>query len=166
MFIQQTGFSEADKMNLEFYKSGKIFRHKTLRINYTTYDLQRRSDIINIWTRPNIMTTSPEDDCTHPYQYGQVIDIFTVPIYYKGDKQMVGNRRQDVQVLWVRWYERDIFHQDGFSCLRLPRLSLADVDDPTAHSFISPADVLRAAHIIPAFAYERMDLQPDRKSVV
>ena len=156
MLAQQAGLSAEDIAELEFSKSGKIFRHKTLRINYTTYDLQRRSDVINIRTRPNIMTTAPEDDNAHPYQYGQLIDIFTVPIYYKGDKQMIGNRRQDVQVLWVRWYERDIFHHDGFSCLRLPQLSFTDVDDPAAHGFISPSDVLRAAHIIPAFAHKRV----------
>ena len=147
-------------LDLTIENNNRIFQHRTLRINYTSYDLQRHSDLINIRTRPDVMTLSEEGDHTHPYHYGRLIDIFTVPIYYKGSKPIVGARRQRLQVLWVRWYEKDTNYQDGFSALRLPRLSFVDATSPDAHGFIDPAAVLRAAHLIPAFNHELMDPQP------
>ena len=147
-------------LNLTIENNNRIFQHRTLQINYTSYDLQRHSDLINIRTRPDVVVLSGEGDHTHPYRYGRLIDIFTVPIYYKGSKPIVGTRRQRQQVLWVRWYEKDTHYQDGFSALRLPRLSFMDATDPDAHGFISPTTVLRAAHLIPAFNYELMDPQP------
>ena len=137
--------------------------HKTLRINYTTYDLQRRSDVINVRTRPDIMVVSPEDDHSHPYRYGRIIDIFTVPIHYKGTRQItVGKfKRQEVQVLWVRWFEHDPSYEDGFSHLCIPCVRFVEPDSATEwHGFISPSDVLHAAHLIPAFAHNLMDPQP------
>ena len=154
--------TQGDILETDITKSGRISIHKTLRINYTTYDLQRRSDVINLRTRPDVLVASPEDDHSHPYQYGRLIDIFTVPIHYKGEKQIVGNRRQEVQVLWIRWFERDLSHKDGFSHLRIPRLQFVEPNGGVArwHGFISPSMVLRAAHIIPGFRWNLMDPQP------
>lgn len=112
------------------------------------------------------MVTSPENDHSHPYRYGRLIDIFTVPIHYKGAKQIIGqSRRQEVQVLWVRWFEQDPTYKDGFSRLRIPRLRFVESDDSAVewHGFISPLDVLRAAHIIPAFAWDFEDAEPYRE---
>jgi hypothetical protein len=109
------------------------------------------------------MVTSPEDDHSHPYRYGRVIDIFTVPIHYKGAKKTVdGLKRQLFKVLWVRWFEPDPGYEDGFSSLRIPRLQFVEPNDTTNswHGFISPSDVLRATHTIPAFAWNLMDPQP------
>jgi len=147
-------------LDLTIENNNRLYQHKTLRVNYTSYDLQRHSDLINIRTRPDLMVLAKEGDHTHPYQYGRLIDIFTVPVHYKGSKPIVGTRRQRLRVLWVRWYERDTSHQDGFSILRLPRLSFVDPSRPNAHGFIDPATVLRAAHLIPAFHHELMDPQP------
>jgi len=147
-------------LDLTIEGNNRIYQHRTLRVNYTSYDLQRHSDLINIRTRPDLMVLSEEEDHTHPYQYGRLLDIFTVPIYYKGSKPIVGARRQRLRVLWVRWYKRDADWDDGFSTLRLPRLSFMDASDPGAHGFINPTAVLRAAHLIPAFHYELMDPQP------
>lgn len=147
-------------LDLTIEGGNRIYRHRTLWVNYTSYDLQRQSDLINIRTRPDLMILPAEEDHTHPYQYGQLIDIFTVPIHYKGSRPIVGARRQKLRVLWVRWYERDDYHEDGFSALRLPRLSFMDASDPHAHGFINPTAVLRAAHLIPAFDHDLMDPQP------
>jgi len=106
------------------------------------------------------MVLSEEGDHTHPYQYGRLIDIFTVPVHYKGSKQIIGIRRQKLHVLWVRWYERDPHHEDGFSTLRLPQFSFVDVSNPDAHGFIDPTAVIRATHLIPAFHHDHMDPQP------
>ena len=73
-------------LELTIDNNNRIYQHRTLRVNYTSYDLQRCSDLINIRTRPDLMILPEEDDNTHPYQYGRLIDIFTVPIHYKGSK--------------------------------------------------------------------------------
>jgi hypothetical protein len=106
------------------------------------------------------MVLSEEEDHSHPYQYGRLIDIFTVPVHYKGSRPIIGARRQRLRVLWVRWYERDTQYEDGFSALRLPCLSFVDSSEPNAHGFIDPTAVLRAAHLIPAFHHELMHPQP------
>ena len=112
------------------------------------------------------MVTPPKGDHSHPYRYGRLIDIFTVPIHYKGTKQITGgSRRQEVQVLWMRWFEQDPTYKDGFHCRRIPRLQFINpAGGDTWHSFVSPSDILRAAHTIPAFAYDLMDPQPCPKN--
>lgn len=162
ILTEKSELTNQDMLNLEIKNDGKIFRHRTLRVNYTTYDLQRRSDVINVRTRPDIMVLAPEGDRTHPYWYGRVIDIFTVPIHYKGTRPIIGERKQDIEMIWVRWFQQDNSHdyQDGWAHLRLPRLSFIPPEEPTAHSLIAPEDVLRACHIIPAFAHGFMDPQP------
>ena len=107
------------------------------------------------------MVTAPEDDHSHPYRYGRLIDIFTVPIHCKGNKQIRGLRRQEIQVLWVCWFKPDPSHKDGFSHLHIPRLEFVDSDNMAEwHDFISPSDVLRATHTIPASAWGLMESQP------
>lgn len=164
LLVQDEKPTREDVLNTDIDKGGKISIHKTLRINYRAYDLQRHSDVINIRTRPDIMVLAPEDDRSHPYRYGRLIDIFTVPIHYKGRKGITGgSRRQDIQVLWVRWFEQDTAYEHGFSHLRIPRLQFVEPDpDGIAewHGFISPSDVLRATHIIPAFEWDLMEPQP------
>jgi len=157
---QKTEPTNQEMLDLAIEGNNQIYQHRTLRVNYTSYNLQRHSDLINIRTRPDLMVLSEEEDHIHPYQYGRLIDIFTVPIHYKGSKPIVGARRQKLRVLWVRWYERDTHYEDGFSTLRLPRLSFVDTSDPGAHGFIDPTAVLRAAHLIPAFHHDLMDPQP------
>ncbi|KAF9643131.1 hypothetical protein BDM02DRAFT_3104838 [Thelephora ganbajun] len=126
-------------LNLTINGNNWIYRHRTLQVNYTSYDLQQHSDIINIRTRPDLMVLSEAEDHTHPYRYGRLIDIFTVPVHYKGPKSIVGTRRQKLHVLWVCWYERNTHsYEDGFSTLRLPRLSFVDTVDANAHGFIDP----------------------------
>ena len=147
-------------LDLVIEGNNRTYQHRTLRVNYTSYDLQRCSDVINIRTRPDLMVLS-EGDYTHPYQYGRLIDIFTVSVHYKGSRPVPGARRQKLHVLWVRWYERNThFYEDGFSTLRLPQLSFVNAASPKAHGFINPTTVLRAAHLIPAFHHGTMNPQP------
>ena len=154
-----------DINNTDIGRDGKISIHKTLRVNYTTYDLQRRSDIINLRTRPDVMIASPKGDRTHPYRYGRLIDVFTVPIHYRGPKQVTGGlRRKEIQVLWVRWFQLNSTYKDGFPRRRLPQLEFVEPHNTTEwHGFISPSEVLRAVHTIPAFNYDLMDPQPCRE---
>ncbi|KAJ3925662.1 MAG: hypothetical protein NXY57DRAFT_1051654 [Lentinula lateritia] len=57
----------------------KIHAVKTLRINYTTYDVRRNQDVINPHTNPN----------AHPYWYAQVLGIFHADvIHFRSRKRM------------------------------------------------------------------------------
>jgi hypothetical protein len=61
----------------------KIFEHSILRVNYTTYNLQREQDTINPRTRADVMVLSHEDEHTHPYWYARVIQIFHANLEYR-----------------------------------------------------------------------------------
>jgi len=55
----------------------QIYRCKTIRINYTTYDVRCDGDTINPRTYPDIMVKSPETgQHAQPYWYAHVIGIF------------------------------------------------------------------------------------------
>jgi hypothetical protein len=55
----------------------QIYHCKTVKINYTTYDIRWDGDTINPRTYPDIMVTSPETGPNaQPYWYACVIGIF------------------------------------------------------------------------------------------
>jgi len=57
------------------FLNNRIYSHKVLRVNYTTYDMRREQDSLNPRTHPDIMVLSQEpkmhEDGTpeHPYWY-------------------------------------------------------------------------------------------------
>ena len=134
-----------------------MYQHKVLRINYTRYDMRRDQDSINPRTHPNIMMLAP-GDAKHPYLYARVIGIFHVQSYRAGNdlEGKDDTEPEPVHVLWVRWFDIDPLAPGGFRACRLPRLKWASLDDE-AFGFISPAQVLRAAHLMPAFAHGQSD---------
>ena len=125
--------------------------------------MRRCQDSINPRTHPDIMVCSAEDDPYnqgHPFWYGRVIGIHHV---WVSRTASIGfgpsTPTQKVEFLWVRWFELDISAPGGFRARRLHRLRFTDFEDPINEpfGFISPSDVLRAAHIIPGYAYGRTD---------
>ncbi|TBU36276.1 hypothetical protein BD309DRAFT_1073507, partial [Dichomitus squalens] len=138
-------------------ENNRLYRHKVLRINYTTYDMRRAQDSINPRTHPDIMMLAPEGS-PHPYLYARVISIFHIEAFRAGDDlDGAGDTdMQTIQVLWVRWFDLDSSAPGGFKARRLPRLQWAALDD-NAFGFVSPDQVLRAAHLMPAFAHGQSD---------
>lgn len=53
----------------------------------------------------------------------------------------------------MRHYKRDKTHRAGFKRKRLHRLQFLPEDDPEAFGFLDPDEVIRGAHLIPAFFY-------------
>ncbi|KAG2743414.1 hypothetical protein P692DRAFT_201723632, partial [Suillus brevipes Sb2] len=72
-------FSDADRASVLIIDN-KLYHHSILRINYTTDDLRREQDTINLRTRADIMVLSHEEEKTHPYWYARVIGIFHVNV--------------------------------------------------------------------------------------
>ncbi|KAI0739460.1 hypothetical protein C8Q80DRAFT_1339217 [Daedaleopsis nitida] len=154
-------FSFSDHSRLIIHHS-QMYPHQILRLNYTTYDLRRCQDIINPRTHGDIMLISgaPLDEydssSAHGFEYARVIKIFHVNVRL-ADSQMSAFERMDV--LFVRWFRVDHSVAGGFKAKRLYRLEFTptDNDDGIAFGFVDPSDVVRASHIIPAFAHGRTE---------
>jgi hypothetical protein len=133
--------------------SDRIYRHDTYHVNYTSYDLRTEQDIINPSTsRCNVMclrsTAGTALGDEGHYVYARVLGIYHVNVVYNGPGSSdMKTRRFDV--LWVRWYDSSKAPQNKFSLqtVSLPTVSTAleSID------FLDPADVLRAAYIMPRF---------------
>jgi hypothetical protein len=63
--------------------------------------------------------------------------------------------KQHLEVLWVRWLAPLQHHQSGLNHARLPKVAFVDESDPDAFGFLDPGQVIRGAHLIPAFASGR-----------
>ena len=139
----------------------RIYEHKTIRINYTTYDLRRDYDIINPKKHANIMAVSPLFDPDlnsatdgHPFVYARVLGIFHAEIVHF-HRETSSTSSHTVELVLVHWYRRDIVFNAGFQHRRLHRLTLAPEEDDNAFGFLDPDDIIRGCHIIPAFAHGR-----------
>ncbi|TFY51689.1 hypothetical protein EVJ58_g10435 [Rhodofomes roseus] len=153
----EDGFGPDEHDTVRFVND-RIYFHKALRINYTSYDMRRAQDTINPRTQPNIMLLAPTEDDgddsanQHPYWYARVLGIFHLNVKHRGFlSKSKAARRMDV--LWIRWYGRDLTAPGGFETCRLHRVGFIPHDAPNSFGFLDPNQVLRACHIIPAFAY-------------
>lgn len=65
---------------------------------------------------------------------------------------MVDYRPRHMEFLWVRWYEHIDTTQTGWAAHKLDRLRFPPLAKDDAIGFLDPSLVLRASHVIPAFA--------------
>lgn len=135
-----------------------MFRHKILRVNYTTYDLRRDQDSLNprVPGHADFMVLSPENaeanDDPHPYWYGRILGIFHVNVRHRTPQsKSLEPRRMDF--LFVRWFGRDMTPRAGWKAKRLLRLGFIPGNSEGAFGFVDPAQVIRAVHLIPAFKW-------------
>ncbi|KAG2113383.1 hypothetical protein DEU56DRAFT_919714 [Suillus clintonianus] len=135
------------------FKHNRIYHHNIARFNYTTYDTRRDQDVINPKTsHRDIMllnSTSDNSDCGGRYHYARVLGVHHVNIVYTGGPYHTALR---MEFLFVRWYEPVGHANPGRTAL--DRLYFPALDSEDAFGFLSPADVMRAAHIIPCFSKE------------
>jgi hypothetical protein len=95
------------------------------------------------------------DDERHPYWYACLIRIFHVDIWYYGEENApLTSKRMDV--LFVRWFGRDMSFKGGFSSKRLHRIGFLNYDFDSERGcqcfgFIDPDQVIRGVHLIPAY---------------
>ncbi|KAK1225782.1 hypothetical protein PQX77_011262 [Marasmius sp. AFHP31] len=150
----KTEYTTDERSQLTF-TNDTVFAHKTIRFNFNTYDRQRDQDSINSRLHPDVYTLSPDavgNDSQHPYQYAQVVGTFHANVRLEPSlltKKVPITKR--VEFLWVRWYQIDTSYGSGFHAKRLYRLFFPPPEDANAFGFVDPADVIRGAHIIPAF---------------
>ncbi|KAJ3546960.1 hypothetical protein NMY22_g1843 [Coprinellus aureogranulatus] len=150
-------------------RQNRIYSHKLLRINYTTYDIRRDQDVLHIDTpQCNVMLlnnryTAETRHLEHPYIYGKLLGVFHANVSFLGllpdGVQWPPYRRIDF--VWVHWY-RFIGGNDKFS---LDRVSPVPLDSNLALDFIDPADIIRAVHLIPQFSSKKVE-EPDTASLL
>jgi len=160
-------FSAQERLNINICKD-RLYWHTIFRVNYTSYDLRRAQDTINLKTHSDIMMVntdwsdlqdSTSSNSTHPYRYAWVIGIFHVNVTHRADGHSRWSDQQRLEVLWVRWFELDTErHCGGWSTSRLPALTFVDDNRSgvSAFGFVDPKDVIRGVHVIPSFFSDDM----------
>ncbi|KAF7317482.1 hypothetical protein MKEN_00834500 [Mycena kentingensis (nom. inval.)] len=144
-------YTELELLAVQFDRE-RVWTHNTAQINYTTYDLQRDQDTVNIRTRPNIMVLSSDTTNRHPYEYAEVILIGHARVKIPGMASY-----KHMEFLYIRNYERVRSQRCIPEANRMPKLRYIDYLDPDAFGFLDPNAVIRGVHVIPAFAFGRTD---------
>lgn len=93
------------------------------------------------------------------FWYARVIGVFHANVHLATETEY---RRLDF--VWVRWFGQDTSWKAGPSEKRLPHLGFIPHMQAAAFGFVDPSDVVRATHLIPAFAHGLTDyyLPPSR----
>ena len=144
------------------FKDSRIFQHKVLRVNYTTYDVRRDQDIFNPGGdhRDLIMLATPGSDeeleTQHRFCYARLIGVYHANIHFigPGSKDYLPRRLDFVH---VRWFEL-VSPTSAEHRTPLDMLQFVPMNDVNAFDFVDPADILRGCHLIPAFAKGRSHL--------
>ncbi|KAG8919545.1 hypothetical protein FRC01_001237 [Tulasnella sp. 417] len=126
---EDTTYSNEERHRLHI-KNDTLYQHSHLRVNYTTYDVRRAQDSISLRTsRRDIMVPANDAKLDHPFWYARVLGIYHafVSEEVKGEP----SKWSRIDVLWA-----------GFVSL----------ENDGAFGFIHPEEVIRASHIVPAFA--------------
>lgn len=149
-------FSNEQRGHIDI-ESNMLYRHKTLQLKYTTYDMQEDKDTMNRSRYSGIMVAS--DDEEHPYLYGRVIDIFHVNVRNRGPCSLLTDgSTATLPIVWVRWFRHDrTGGPSGFHSLRYPSISYCNSDEPDAFGLIHPDEIIRAVHLIPRFELGHTD---------
>ncbi|KAJ7687114.1 hypothetical protein B0H17DRAFT_1203783 [Mycena rosella] len=135
-------------------KNNRMYRHKILRVNYTGYDVRLGQDCLNPRTHSDVMSLAPEG-ASHPFSYSQIIGIFHADVV--NTAAGANPRPESMEFLWVRRYRLDSSWRGGFKRKRLFRVEFIPDTDPNAFGFLNPDEVIRGAHIVPAFASGRTE---------
>ena len=143
-----------------------LYKHATVQFNYTTYDVRRDKDVIK--AGGCIMMPSYEDADTpdrQPFWYARVIGIYHIKVSH-APSSTSGLR---IDFLWVRWLGQDPDWKSGHNACRMEKVGYvpiggSDESSGPAFGFVNPESVIRASHLIPAFAEGKTyDLLPSSR---
>ena len=131
-----------------------IYRHKVLRVKYTTYDLRQNQDSLNPRTRnADFMILAPNvNEDSHPYWYGRILGVYHANVHHVGQS----SQSRKMEFLFVRWFGRDRTPTAGWKTKRLHRLAFVPGNSEQAFGFINPSQIIRAVHLIPAFKWGKV----------
>ncbi|KIK39154.1 hypothetical protein CY34DRAFT_14574 [Suillus luteus UH-Slu-Lm8-n1] len=141
-----------EEHNSVIIPNNTIYTVQTMQVHYTTYDLRREHDTINPRTHSDVMVISGETTPSHPYWYARVLGIYHLETWIHDNGPPV---KRHLEVLWVRWLAPLENNNSGTRHARLPKVSFVEESDSDAFGFLDPGQVIRGAHLIPAFASGR-----------
>jgi hypothetical protein len=149
-------FSPAER-NLLLFVRDRIYFHKAIRFNYTTYDMRRDQDSVNPRTHADVMVLSHEDEESnpHPYWYARIVGIFHFFVQLKDPSESRLTKPKKMDVLWVRWFGRNLEVKSGWAAKRLHQVGFLPASNSDAFGFLDPHHIIRASHLIPRFARGR-----------
>lgn len=123
-----------------------------MKVNYTTYNVCRKQDIINPSTHHNVMVLSHETEPgQHPYWYACILKVFHTHIRHCGLESW-NLLVQPMEVLWVCWYGINPGHRYGPTLTQLPKVGFVPESDSAAFGFLDPSLMIIACHLIPVFS--------------
>ncbi|KIK36572.1 hypothetical protein CY34DRAFT_94132 [Suillus luteus UH-Slu-Lm8-n1] len=140
-------FSDEERRSV-IIPNDTIYSVQMMQVHYTTYDMRREYDTVNPRTHAHVMVLSGETAPKHPYWYAQVLGIYHMDTWLNEGTQPVKER---LEVLWVRWLALIRNHKSGINHARLPKIAFVEESDADAFGFLDPGQVIRGAHLIPAF---------------
>ncbi|KDQ06670.1 hypothetical protein BOTBODRAFT_181375 [Botryobasidium botryosum FD-172 SS1] len=147
---EDTVYSNEERYKIQI-KGNFLHVHPRLRLNYTSYDVRRGQDALNLRSnRHDIFVPSGEKQTktSHPFWYARILGIFHT---FALDLSQPGASFKRVEFLWVRWFGNEKY-RDGAG---LARVAFMDPMAAGSFGFVSPRKVIRASHINPAFHYGR-----------
>ena len=151
-------FSAVEHGHLHFVDNlNRVIESKTLRVNYTSYDIRRGQDFMRPGNGCTVVVLSREDGPgAHPFWYAQIIRAFIIPVINTAPDAR--NRcQQTMEVLWVRWLGVEPGYRWGFKAARLPKIGFVPETNDNPFGFLDPSLVIRGCHLIPAFSEGRTD---------
>ncbi|KAF7431003.1 hypothetical protein PC9H_006718 [Pleurotus ostreatus] len=145
-YVEDEEFNREDWDKIQI-SGNRLYLHKKIHVNYTSYDVRLGEDTIHPRTHPDIMTLQRNEADPHPFSYARVLSVFHVRIQH----EELSPQTKEFDVLWVRHFKVNTRHSGGLKQKQFTRLSFMDVSE--AFGFLNPDEVIRGSHIIPAFAY-------------
>ena len=141
-----------------FFKHKSLYQHKVTRINYMTYDIQCRTNIIkpegpccNIMLLAN-HTNGSDSSNLHHFRYASMLGVYHTNVIYTGPG-MQNFKARSFQMLWVRWYE--VVDSDpgssGWDSSTLVMLCFPPLHHNNSFGFVDLEAALRGCHILQAF---------------
>ncbi|KAF6741116.1 hypothetical protein DFP72DRAFT_834947 [Ephemerocybe angulata] len=167
----ETGVTDEDLRKVVIIDNA-IFRHKVLRINYTTYDQRREQDSLNPRTHADILLLAPDQSRdAHPYWYAHIVAVCHARVVYHGGETF-GAQPEDIDFLLIRWYGRATTPTTsgptssrasgsrlpaGWASKSMHRVGFVDEkkDNSPAFGFLDPKLIIRGLHLIPDFKRKR-----------
>ncbi|EUC58746.1 hypothetical protein RSOL_274000 [Rhizoctonia solani AG-3 Rhs1AP] len=150
--LDPTGSREVETHHGFRIQYDRLYKHEIVGVNYTSYDMRRCADCIHPSAERSFVLVKASDvTSNYPFYYARVLGIFHVNVCLDTHQPF-----QRVEFLWVRWLAHDSSWRSGWKAKRLDRLLYYSEDSDDTESsppldFISPSDVIRAAHLVPVF---------------
>ncbi|KAI6117281.1 hypothetical protein EDD16DRAFT_1693060 [Pisolithus croceorrhizus] len=119
-----------------------------ISVNYTTYDIHHKQDVMQPGPGCFVMTLSWEDGPNmHPFWYAQVLQVLHINVLHIGPNARC-HSLQHMELLWVHWLGVEPQYSWGFQEAQLPKVE----GDYNAFGFLDPSFVIHGCHLIPSFS--------------